>query len=136
MITGSLMALIAAVLLCVGVYTIRTGRVPGPSWLRSMWRHRVPPWQAGIGFVALGISISLWAVSVFTGSTWASVLAWLVTGAWGLFRVIVREREVRRREGSNRRVWYRMPSALDGTDALADGSGWGSTAKGDTENQV
>ena len=135
MIMGSVMALIAVVLLCVGVDTVRTGRVPGPSWLRSMWWHKVPSWQAGTGFVALGVSTSLWAVSVFTGNTRVSVLAWLIAGAWGLFRVILREREASR-DGSNRRVWYRMPSALDGTDALANGSGWESTAKGDTQNQV
>ena len=135
MIMGSVMALIAVVLLCVGVDTIRTGRVPGPSWLRSMWWHKVSSWQAGIGFVALGVSTSMWAVSMFTGNPWASVLAWLVAGAWVLFRVIMREREASR-DGSNRRVWYRMPSALDGADAVANGSGGELKAKGDTENQV
>lgn len=134
MITGSVMALVAAVLLCVGVHTIRTGRVLGPSWLRSIWGG-ISPWQTGIGFVAVGVSVSLWAVSVLTGSTWAAVLAWLVAGARLLFEVIMRER-VSRQNVSNRRVWYRMPSALDGTDAVANGSGWGSTAKDDSESQA
>ena len=129
------MALAAAVFVGVGVYTIRAGRVPGPSWLRSIWR-RIPPWQTGIGFVVLGVTCSLWAVSVLTGYTWGPVLAWLVTLAGLLFQVIMGEREASQREGSNRRVWYRMPSALHGTDALANGSGRDSTANGDTENHV
>ena len=135
MVTGSVMTLIAAVFLGIGIYTIRTGRVPGPSWLRSIWRG-IPPWRIGIGFVAVGVSTSLWEVSVLTGNTWAPVLASLVTGAAALFEVIMREREASRRKVNNRRVWYRMPSALDGTDAVANGSGWESTTKGDTKNQV
>jgi hypothetical protein len=111
MITASVMALIAAVLLCVGIFTIRTGHVPGPSWLRSMW-HRTPSWRTGTAFVALGVSTSLWAVSVLTGNTWTPVVAWLVTGAGLLFEVIMRERQSSQQELRNRRLWYRMPSAV------------------------
>lgn len=135
MITAGVMALIAAVLLCVGIFTIRTGRVPGPSWLRSTW-HGIPPWRTGIAFVALGVSTSLWAVSVLTGNTWAPVVAWLVTGAGLLFEVIMRERESGQQKLSNRRVWYRMPSAGRRHGRGDRRQRLRIDDKGETENQV
>jgi hypothetical protein len=119
------MALVAAVCLGFGVYTLRTRRVPGPMWLRSVWR-KVPPWQTGVAFVVLGVSSSLWAVSMFLGTTWAPLLAWLVTGAGLLFITIAREREADQEAIRRRRAWYRLPSTAD-----TDGTAHSSEAHGD-----
>src|SRR5215469_7692827 len=122
MIAGSVMALVAAGFVGVGVYAIRTGRAPGPTWLWSA-RREVPPWRTGVAVVVLGVCSILCAVAMFLGTTWAPLLGWLVTGAGLVFATTLREYEPNKEKRRLRRAWYRLAPTADATDSThASGS--------------
>ena len=111
MISAVLMALAAAGLFGIGLYTIRAGRLPGPSWLRRA-RRGVPAWQTGVVLLMLGLSASMLAASELNGWRWWPLIAALGGCVPGVFEgtmLLVRK--------PTDRAWYRMPPPIEGAGA-------------------
>jgi hypothetical protein len=110
MISALLLALAAAVLFGIGVYTIWVRRVPGPRWFRKA-RRRVPAWHRGAALLMLGFSGSMLAASVLSGWPW-----WRLLAALGGCAPLVLEGIMFLREPADN-AWYRMPPPIDNAGA-------------------
>ncbi|WP_203924925.1 hypothetical protein [Rugosimonospora africana] len=134
MITGALMLLAAAGFFGVGVYTIRAGRLPGPSWFRN--RRSVPAWATGLSLLMFGASSTLWAISEFSDNLMLRLPAWCIYGATVFFRLGVNLRHPDQQEVSNTTRSEGQPPTTTSTAIAGHATVTEAATLGDIGNQT